>query len=70
MGSSGGYCKCCTPLVAIAILIVVSVLFVCLGAGSIPFLSKYYKDTVKKVNLDNYNFFPVKEIFEFFETIS
>jgi len=49
MGEKGGRCcQCCTTVVTISILIVASVLFICLGAGSIPFLTNFYKDTVLK----------------------
>lgn len=43
-------CCCCSYVVGITIVLVFAVLFVCLGAGSIPFLSDFYKNTVKKVS--------------------
>lgn len=43
-------CGCCTLGRCIVLLVVVSVLCMALGAGSIPFLNKYFKEKVEEVS--------------------
>ena len=50
MGKKKGCCcACCTPVVTIALLLVFGIIFVCLGAASIPLFKDLYEKTVKKV---------------------
>ena len=45
----GGFCGCCTTAVVIGFLIFLSIVLIALGAGSIPFLAKFYRKTVENV---------------------
>lgn len=41
--------RCCnTKICCITFLVIIAVMFICLGGGSMPFLSKLYKKTVKE----------------------
>lgn len=46
MGKKKGCCSCCTPVVVVASLVCVGVIFACLGAGSIPLFEDLYNNQV------------------------
>ena len=49
--------KCCTPFLKVGVLVTFGVLFICLGAASIPFLEDFFKNKVKSVSI-YYALFP------------